>query len=240
MTHKKSNNGFQFKQFFIAHDQCAMKVGTDSILLGAWVNTTYVEHILDLGTGSGLLAIMLAQRTPHTCQIEAIEIEQQAYQQALDNARNSMWSDRIRILHSDIMQYEPNKAFDLIVTNPPYFLNSVASRSPERDRARALNQDHIHWLTQAAKWLTPTGKISMVLPLDSADKLIEQALTKQIFCTHYCQIFPKYGKPPKRVLLTFGLSQEQCDYQTITIYQENNTYTPEFKTLTQDFYLSNL
>lgn len=240
MNQKKSNCGFQFKQFFIAHDQCAMKVGTDSILLGAWTNVTNVKHILDLGTGSGLLAIMLAQRTPNTCQIEAIEIEQQAYQQALTNAQNCLWSDRIHILHSDIMKYQPNKSFDLIITNPPYFLNSVASRSLERDIARTLDQEHIHWLMQAKRWLTPLGKITMVLPLDKADRLIKQALGQHIFCTDYCQIIPKCGKPAKRVLLAFCLQQTRCNYQQITIYQDNNTYTPEFRKLTQDFYLHTL
>ncbi len=126
------SQGFQFKQFFIRHDRCAMKVNTDGILLGAIAHIKDCQNILDLGIGSGLVALMLAQRTDDCCHITALELEPNAYQQAVENAQNSAWANRISVLQGDVMQQAFEQKFDLIVSNPPYFADSLAARTTER------------------------------------------------------------------------------------------------------------
>ncbi|OOH86518.1 tRNA (adenosine(37)-N6)-methyltransferase TrmM [Pasteurellaceae bacterium 15-036681] len=237
-----ANLGFQFKQFFIAHDQCAMKVNTDGILLGAIANLANVQHILDLGTGSGLIAIMLAQRTSCTpqTQITALELEQDAYFQALSNTQQSPWSERINVVQGDIMQVDfPNK-FDLIVSNPPYFEHSLASRNEQRDLARAVVVSHLDWLQQAKKWLSEKGKITFILPKDSADRLIQQVEAQNIglYCVEYWAICTKQGKVAKRSIVSFSAYNQPRKEKELVIYGQDNQYSEEFRELTKEFYLN--
>ncbi|MDU4465440.1 methyltransferase [Haemophilus parahaemolyticus] len=232
---KKS--GFQFKKFFIAHDRCAMKVNTDGILLGAMAEIKNAKQILDLGTGTGLIAIMLAQRTEENCDITALELEPNAYQQAVENAQHSTWKRRISIKQGDIFESDFPQKFDLIVSNPPYFRDSLASRTAERDLARSLQKSHFDWLMQAKKWLAQTGKISFILPTQEAEKLLEQSKKSGLFCTKIYQIITKNGQSPKRLILTFQFEYLDCKIKPLVIYNEQNQYTPEFVVLTRDFYL---
>ena len=232
---KKS--GFQFKQFFLAHDKCAMKVNTDGILLGAMAEVKNAKRILDLGTGTGLIAIMLAQRTAEDCQITALELEPNAYQQAVENAQCSTWANRITIQQGDIFEVNFPQKFDLIVSNPPYFRDSLASRTVERDLARSLQTSHYDWLMQAKKWLAETGKISLILPTQEAEILLERSLTSGLFCIEICKIITKMGQEPKRWVITFALQHQQREEKVLIVYDEQNQYTPAFVALTQDFYL---
>lgn len=232
---KKS--GFQFKKFFISHDRCAMKVNTDGILLGAMAEIKNAKQILDLGTGTGLIAIMLAQRTEENCDITALELEPNAYQQAVENAQHSTWKRRISIQQGDIFESDFPQKFDLIVSNPPYFYDSLASRTAERDLARSLQKSHFDWLMQAKKWLAQTGKISFILPTQEAEKLLEQSKKSGLFCTKIYQIITKNGQSPKRLILTFQFEHLDCKIKPLVIYNEQNQYTPEFVVLTRDFYL---
>lgn len=232
---KKS--GFQFKKFFIAYDRCAMKVNTDGILLGAMAEINNAKQILDLGTGTGLIAIMLAQRTEENCDITALELEPNAYQQAVENAQHSTWKRRISIQQGDIFESDFPQKFDLIVSNPPYFRDSLASRTAERDLARSLQKSHFDWLMQAKKWLAQTGKISFILPTQEAEKLLEQSKKSGLFCTKIYQIITKNGQSPKRLILTFQFEHLDCKIKPLVIYNEQNQYTPEFVVLTRDFYL---
>lgn len=232
-----TKSGFQFKQFFIAHDQCAMKVNTDGILLGSIANVHQARRILDIGTGSGLIAIMLAQRSDPRCQITALEIEPNAYQQAVQNAQLSAWADRISILPVDLFEANFEHKFDLIVSNPPYFSDSLASRTAERDLARSITQSHLAWLNQAKKWLAEKGKISFILPTQEAEKLLEQSQTSGLFCTEIYRIITKTGQAPKRLILTFEFSSQVRQEKTLVVYNEQNQYTPDFVALTKDFYL---
>lgn len=231
-------NGFQFKQFFIAHDQCAMKVNTDGIILGSLADIQNKQQILDIGTGTGLVAIMLAQRSTSDTQIIALEIEPSAYQQALENAEQSPWNNKLTVLNCDLMQFKPLQKFDLIVSNPPYFDDSLASRSSERDLARATIQSHFDWLQQASTWLTEEGKITFILPFDSGEKLIEQAKSIEFHCIERWDIATKTNKPPKRLAVTFCKKFAKTDRLLLTIYDEDNQYTDQYKFLTQDFYLN--
>lgn len=228
--------GFQFKQFYIRHDNCAMKVNTDGILLGSLVPIQQASHILDLGTGTGLVAIMLAQRSQPNCQITALELEPNAYQQAVENAKKSAWSDRLVIKQGDVLTTKFDNTFDLIVSNPPYFQHSLASRNQARDLARNATQSHLDWLLQAKKWLSPTGKICFILPFEAGERLINQ--DHGLFCTHQWIIYSKPNQPAKRMIVIFSLQAGECLTQSLTIYTAENRYTEGFKQLTQDFYLN--
>lgn len=230
------SNGFQFKQFFIAHDKCAMKVNTDGILLGSIADVDNTQQILDLGTGTGLIAIMLAQRSE--AQITAVEIEPNAYQQAVENVENSANQQRIAVLQQDVAQLNLPYKFDLIVANPPYFENSLAARNQERDLARAITGSHFEWLKIAEKHLSLNGKISFILPSDMAEKLISQSADLNLYCIEQWQICTKTGKAPKRTIATFSRNFTACSYKNLDIYDDSNQYSDEFKQLTKAFYLN--
>lgn len=238
----KNSHGFQFKQFFVAHDQCAMKVNTDGILLGAIADVVHCQRILDLGAGSGLITLMLAQRSASDVEIVGVELDQAAFLQAKQNAANSPWANRIRLLQADVFSdFFANQGlaqFDLIVSNPPYFEHSLASRSHQRDLARAASQSHFVWLKQAQQWLAPQGKISLILPVEAGEKLIEQAFSLELFCIEKWQICTKIGKAPKRLILTFSHKNQPKVEKSLNIYNADNQYSFEFQALTKDFYLN--
>lgn len=230
----KKSPPFQFKQFSIAHDKCAMKVNTDGILLGALAEVENVKRILDLGTGSGLVALMLAQRSSLDCQITALEIEPNAYQQAVENGKNSAWADRLHFVQGDVMQTAFKEKFDLIVSNPPYFQDSLATRNKQRDLARTALQSHLEWLNQAQKWLADEGKITMILPFEAGEKLIAQT---ELYCVKRWEISTKQNQPPKRMVVSFSRQFANLQQKQLSIYTLENSYTEEFKVLTQAFYL---
>ncbi|AUI66559.1 MULTISPECIES: tRNA1(Val) (adenine(37)-N6)-methyltransferase [Glaesserella] len=229
-------SGFQFKQFFIAHDRCAMKVNTDGILLGALVDINHAHNILDLGTGTGLIAIMLAQRADYA-QITALELEQNAFQQANENALHCPWFERIEMIQADVLQWKSAKCYDLIVSNPPYFEHSLASRNAERDLARSATSSHFAWLIQAKNWLSEKGKICFILPFESGEKLVSQAEQIGLYCIEHWKIKTKPTSSYKRSVLTFSLQKQQTQEKTLMIYNEHHQYSDEFKQLTKDFYL---
>ena len=135
-----SNSFFQFKQFTIQQDQCAMKVGTDGVLLGAWVDLTNKKKCLDVGTGTGLIALMMAQRTAEA-HITAVEVDEEAVVQARRNVLNSPWKDRVEMVHCNFLSFQPNQKFDSIVSNPPYFTNNLIS--PDKQRTLARHNNHM-------------------------------------------------------------------------------------------------
>lgn len=229
-----TSTGFQFKQFFIRHDRSAMKVNTDGILLGAVANAENAKQILDLGTGTGLVAIMLAQRLAYS-QITALELEPNAYQQAVENVKNCAWRERISVVQGDVQAVNFSQKFDLIVANPPYFEDSLHAKTPERDLARTMNQSHLSWLLQAKKWLTERGKITFILPFGAGEKLIAQP--HGLACVERWNIATKANQPAKRMIVSFSPIFKECVERNLTIYNAEHQYTPEFKALTKAFYL---
>lgn len=234
------SQGFTFKQFHINHDRCAMKVGTDGILLGAWANVSHATSCLDLGTGSGLLALMLAQRTLDA-QIVAVEIDPNAAEQADENVKNSPWAERVQIVQQDIALFsqkcgQNGQFFDMIVANPPYFQQGVNCASIARNTARyAASLSHLDWLIHAEQCLAPNGTIHFVLPFEQGEKLLHSTA---LFCIRRCDVVTKLGKAPHRVLLTFTREKKECEHTELVIYNEHNQYSTEFMQLTQDFYLN--
>lgn len=229
--------GFTFKQFHINQDQCAMKVGTDGILLGAWTNIEQANRLLDLGTGTGLIALMLAQRTAEHCRISAVELDPQAYLQAQENCKQSPWAKKIQVFQQDIMAFAQDctHKFDVITANPPYFAQGIDCANEQRNLARyTLAQSHLDWLHAAEKLLSPQGEIHFVLPFEAGKSLQKQTA---LFCMRECEVITKEGKTPQRLLLSFSWKEQPCAKSQLLIYDKNNQYSAEFKALTQDFYL---
>ncbi|MDF3007358.1 MAG: yfiC, partial [Enterobacter kobei] len=172
-------DGFTFKQFFVAHDRCAMKVGTDGVLLGAWSPVAGVKRILDIGTGSGLLALMLAQRTGDNVLIDAVELDDAAATQARENVSESQWNTRIQVHSADIQQWvkQCTQRYDLIVSNPPYFEKGVECSSAEREQARyTTTLDHASLLACATECISEEGFFCVVLPENIGNVFTENAL----------------------------------------------------------------
>lgn len=233
-------NGFTFKQFFIAHDRCAMKVGTDGILLGAWAPVMQVNAILDIGSGSGLLALMLAQRTAGNIPVDAVELDAAAAQQAEENVQASPWSSRITVHQSDIRSWSPplNRRYSLIVSNPPYFEKGVACSSAEREQARYTTTLSYQALLICAKqWVTESGFFCVVLPTIVVDDFIQQATQLGWHLRLRTDVAETEARPPHRVLLALSLQPGAFSLTHRVIRGADKQYSPEFRQLTGDFYL---
>ncbi len=236
-----ANTYFEFKQFRIDQDGSAMKVGTDGVLLGAWADVSAANRILDIGTGTGLIAIMAAQRTNNKAVIDAVEIEASSYQQALSNFKNSPWSSRLNAHHSSFQDFYKNQhiKYDAIVSNPPYFLNGLKAKAESRTQAR--HADHLPFeelLEGASKLLSNTGTLSVILPIEEGELFIRLARLSGFSLKRKVSVLPNPGKPPKRYLLEFSI--QNCDLQISDLRVENgqrHVYSPEYIQLTKDFYL---
>lgn len=233
-------NGFTFKQFFVAHDRCAMKVGTDGVLLGAWAPVEEARRILDIGTGSGLIALMLAQRTSATCQIEAVELDPDAAAQAQENAAASPWADRIRVLATDIHEVMANASarYDLIVSNPPYFEPAVACRDAARTQARYTDTlSHEALLACAAALLQEGGRFCVVLPYEIGERFVTRAAAAGWHLAQRLALRDRPGKPLHRVLLTLVRQPAAPQLGEMPLRDTDGHYSDAFRQLITDFYL---
>lgn len=234
------HNGFTFKQFFIAHDRCAMKVGTDGILLGAWASVTEADAILDIGSGSGLLALMLAQRTPEHVTIDAVELDDTAAQQARENMQASPWAPRMMLHQADIRHWTPptTRRYSLIVSNPPYYAQGVACASAEREQARyTTTLSYPSLLNCAQQWITEQGLLCLVLPQMTADDFIAQATQTGWYLRSRTDVAETEARSPHRVLLAFSLQAGDLSRTALVIRAADNRYSAAFCQLTRDFYL---
>ena len=232
-----SNSYFRFKQFTIEQDGCAMKVGTDGCLLGGWFDCSCSRRILDIGTGSGLIAIMAAQRS--NASITGAEIDSNAAEQAKRNVNSCPWSDRIEIVYTDILEYTPEKLFDTIVSNPPYFVNSL--KCSETARTLARHSDTLgceQFFKKASELLTNDGKISIVIPTDILEEWKDAAALCGFSASRITFIKTTPRKIPKRVLVEF-IRAYSCGTLTSTLILEDEPgiYSEDAQTLLRDFYL---
>lgn len=235
---------FQFKQFAIRHDRCAMKVGTDGVLLGAWADADGATDILDVGTGSGLIALMMAQRFPEA-RIVGIEIDPDAAAQAAENVAASPWTDRIEIVNADFNDYSPARRFQHIVCNPPYFIGSLLNPDPGRSVARhagLLSYDSL--LTNSVRLLDGRGMVSLIYPTSADDVVGFEALTNIMLPVRRTLVFTKEGKPCSRILLTLYYSDDydtsaypHCEDSRLTLLDSTGQRSEQYKLLTEDFYL---
>lgn len=234
--------GFQCRQFYLKDDQCAMKVSTDSLLFGAWVEVDMAQRILDMGTGCGILALMLAQRSKATAIIEAIELDTNAATQAQQNALASPWPDKIVITQGDVTTaaYRENQ-YELIVMNPPYFANHLASASKERELARQGTGDVWRaWIQRAAQLLAPNGRIAVVAPIQAQDTIVAELAAKKLKLARQCKVQSTPKKASYLVLLEIVRDPElqHTKFEEIVIRDEVGHYTVGFKQITKDFYLN--
>jgi len=234
-----ANPYFSFKQFTVYHDRCAMKVGIDGVLLGVWADTANTSHILDIGTGTGLIALMLAQRSNSF--IDAIDIEADAVLQATENIDRSPWTNRIKVQKTSLQDFAlaTTQRYDLIVSNPPYFVNSLKAPSVGRTTARHTDSlSHEELISNSLLLLNPEGRICIILPVKEALSCEEFALSKGLFCTREVQVIPKPTAEVKRILMEFRLQPDRKEVSELVIEgNERHHYSEEFSLLAKDFYL---
>ena len=232
-----ANPFFTFKQFTIRHDRCAMKVGTDGVLLGAWTDVSHSCRLLDIGTGTGLIALMLAQRCPQAY-ITAIDIDAEAVEQARENVLLSPLSDRVEVALQDICKYLTDKHFDTIVSNPPYFINSLKCPNDQRNTARHTDTlDAERLLESVARLLTDDGRFSIILPAEQTDLLIQTAYAQGLYPSRQTAVITRPGLSPKRILMEFQKTKEAFQPDEIIIELERHVYSEGYIALTKDFYL---
>jgi tRNA1Val (adenine37-N6)-methyltransferase len=233
------NPYFSFKQFTVYHDKCAMKVGVDGVLLGVWAGVENANKTLDIGTGTGLIALMIAQRSSTT--IQAIDIDQSAILQAQENISNSPWAERIFAQRVSLQDFAASTTehFDLIVSNPPYFVNSTKAPAESRNTARHTDMlTHEELIELAIRLLNKTGRICVILPVNEGLECMAFAESKGLFCTKQVMVFPKPNASAKRLLLEFSLQFAVKEISEITIESDvRHHYSPEFTALAKDFYL---
>ena len=218
---------FRFKNFTVEQDLCAMKVGTDGVLLGAWARGG--EQVLDVGTGTGLIALMMVQRYPEA-RVTALDIDEGAVRQATINVEQAKVKDRIRVVQQRVQEHKGQ--YDAIVSNPPFFIDSLNAPDVQRNTAR-----HAETLTYAelmeAAWrlLKDDGELSVVVPFDYRQRMEDEATFRGFFPSRVCAVKTVERKPAKRYLLAFRKHPCQCVKETMTIGDE------QYRQLTGDFYL---
>ncbi len=232
---------FVFKQFNIQQDKCAMKVGTDAVLLGAWVKTNGAKSILDIGTGTGIIALMLAQKS--SAQIDAIDIEVSAYEQATENVRFCIWNERINVYCTSLQDYvlKVKHSYDLIVSNPPYFSHS--SKSAEEERTHARHNDLLPFeelISGVVKLLDKKGRFCVILPNKEASIFRNIAESKGLHLSNLTRVRTKANQDTeKRHLMQFEFESSSFSENTIVIEKdERHEYTDEYKELTKDYYIN--
>lgn len=237
-----SNKFFKFKRFTVFHDRCAMKVGTDGVLLGAWTDVDNVRNIVDVGSGSGLIAMMLSQRN-ESAKIVAIEIDGAAAAQALENIESSPFMENIVVETISFQEFanHSNMKFDSIVSNPPFFTNSLLSPTDSRSKARhAYSLSLEELLFNSKKILTDRGTLSFIYPY-SEFELIKKIINDNRWYIHrQTDIYPKKeSQYPKRVLLELALYPplEFVSIDKLVIEVERHKYSEEYISLTKDYYL---
>lgn len=232
--------GFTFKQFFVGHDRCAMKVGTDGVLLGAWAPVQQAKRALDIGCGSGLIALMLAQRNPQLL-IDAVELDKAAAAQAQENFIESKWPERLHVFAQDIVEFSANnqQQYDLIVSNPPYFEPSVSCSTEQRDQARyTATLTHGTLLDCAKQCLVSDGLLCLVLPYEVGEKVELMASDEGWFTAHRINIQDKSKTAFHRMLLGLKLAFVEPNVSTLVLKEaDNQVYTNDFQQLIREFYL---
>lgn len=230
-------DSFRFKQFEVAHDKCAMKVNTDGVLLGAWANVEGACSILDVGTGTGVIALMAAQRNP-TALIDAIDISAQAVEQSKANFANSPWRQRLQIIHTSFQMYFAPQTYDVIISNPPYFINDFKSFRSEKNMARhgvALTYQEL--VAGIARLLSPDGRAAFVIPHANFSFVLPVISSQQLFVTKLTEVIAVQGKPPYLRLIEVSRQPVAVTESSLSIQTATGTFTEEYQLLTRDFYL---
>jgi tRNA1Val (adenine37-N6)-methyltransferase len=244
---QSKNLMFEFKQFSVEQDRCAMKIGTDGVLLGAWTPIdNNPANILDIGTGTGVIALMLAQRTVSNSftkieQIDAFDIDENAYEQATENFENSPWNDKLFCFHAGLDEFiaEPDEEYDLIVSNPPFYSEGYKSDNSERNLARFQDAMPFEQLVEAADLLlSENGIFAIIIPIKDEEKFVSLAKDFELYPFKITRVRGMQSSPVKRSLLALSRKvPENLEVDELTIEISRQIYTPEYIALTKDFYL---
>lgn len=235
------NNWFRFKQFTIQQEHAAMKVGTDGVLLGAWASVPQAgSRILDVGTGTGLITLMIAQRA-RDVRVDALEIDSSSAAQAKENFQNSPWKKRLNCLHSSFHDYvsQCNLKYDLIICNPPYFTGSKKTESKSKNLARHDDSLSLGDLFKGSvSLMKETALLSLILPVDKEAEVLELIKKHQLHCNRFTRVKPTPQKPAKRILLELSHLPGKCHEDDLSIEMgKRHIYSDQFKSLTENFYL---
>lgn len=227
---------FRFKQFAVLNDRTAMKVGTDGVLLGAWCPVAGARHVLDVGTGCGVIALMIAQRN-HEAVITGIDIDHDAVQEATLNFERSPWSDRLTAVEGNFNDMSTS-GFDVIVSNPPFFTDGVLPAGDARIAARHTQSLTYRQLIEgAARLLSSHGALALISPTDAEGEIIEAATFATLPVRQVTHVIPVDGALPKRTLWLLTPRDIAYHEDTLTIANRDGTFTQEYIELTGDFYL---
>lgn len=231
-----SNSFFSFRQFSISQDRCAMKVGTDGVLLGAWAPGG--QRILDVGTGTSLIALMMAQRFP-TSHVVGIDVDDEACLQAVENVENSPFSDRVKIVKSSLQEFLVEESFDAIVSNPPYFVNSL--KNPDARRTLARHTDSLSFddlFRGVGRLLSEYGVFSIIIPTDALEQMLLNACHYGFYVSRQVAVKTVERKLPKRYLLSFRRQPTECVVKEIKVMTDSEeSRSTWFDALTREFYL---
>ncbi|WP_418638051.1 tRNA1(Val) (adenine(37)-N6)-methyltransferase [Winogradskyella sp.] len=231
---------FKFKEFTVHQDRCAMKIGTDGVLLGAWAS---IDHnpfsVLDIGAGTGILSLMIAQRS-HAGNIEALEIDAEAYEQCSENFENSAWADRLFCYHASLLEFveEIEDEFDLIICNPPFYSEDYKTDNKTRDLARfndAMPFEHL--IFAAVNLLSETGVFSVIIPYKEEANIIDLASNAGLFLNRSLHVKGNPDTEIKRSLLEFSFQNTAKQTSNLIIETSRHQYTEDYINLTKDFYL---
>ncbi|MGC3948760.1 MAG: methyltransferase [Chryseolinea sp.] len=247
----KSRAHFQFQQFTVADDQCSMKVGTDAVLLAAWVSMRDAKHVLDIGTGSGVMALIAAQRTSAECLVCGVEIQPKDCAQAAANVAASPWSKRVQIICSAVQDHQPGYRYDVIICNPPYFINSLRSPETGRNTARhSITLDHNSIVDAVNRLMSESGTANFVMPPDEGNQLRAAMETAGMQLQRFCRFRTRAGKKVERVLMSFGRTLSEnpegvsdpaqvhsIDEEEILLYEHGGDWSAKYSELTHDLYL---
>ncbi len=231
------NAYFRFKQFTVYQDRCALKVGTDGVLLGAWTRYAGVRGVLDIGTGTGVVALIAAQRCTQAV-LHAVELDPASARQARENAQASPWQGRITVHEADIRAWRPAQEFDLVLCNPPFY---KGHSSPQDSRMATAK--HEGSLTLEAlfavvrKCSTAEGRMSMVVPADRWKEVLTVAASHGFVPARYCAVCYRAGKPPKRMLAEFSRNGGAAVREELTVQDTEGRFTPEYRALLSDLEL---
>ncbi|MCF6279888.1 MAG: methyltransferase [Flavobacteriaceae bacterium] len=236
-----STKPFKFKQFTVAQDKCAMKIGTDGVLLGAWTKLDFPNSILDIGTGTGVIALQMAQRS-FAETIDALEVDANAFEQAVDNFEQSDWSDRLFCYHASLQEFvdEIDDKFDLIVSNPPFYTSTCREADIDKKRAIARHSESLPYyvlLESTVKLLSKKGSCVFIIPFSEEENFLKIASENKLFPFRITRVKGTETSPIKRSLLQLSFQKTVIEIDELVIEISRHNYTQAYINLTQDFYL---
>jgi tRNA1Val (adenine37-N6)-methyltransferase len=236
MRGKKNNNPFTFKQFGVLHHLCAHKVGFDGVLLGAWSNFTGAKSILDIGTGSGLIALMAAQKNTGA-KIYGLEIDENSLEQAGENFSTCKWHSRLELLKGDFFEMNGDLKFDHVITNPPYFIDALKTPLEHRTNARHFSGERFgKFIAKTTGILNECGRFSLIVPGEKESEILSYINHAGYYLARKCRVFTKNNETAERILLECCLSTCDVEENNLFVYDETGKHSAEYCKLTSDFY----